>query len=188
MTNVTMTKRSIALGLFIALGCSVTGGAAHAHGDLLSSRPADGSTIRKPPEHVALHLAEEPAKRSVVTVTDGCARDVTGDIYAADQTLHALVAKKAQPGDWQVTYRVVSAEDGHLSKGGYTFTVKGNADCSAETTGNEEGQEDEVAQGGGAPVGAPAPVGREFPIVAALIGGAIVVALAFAVRVASARK
>ncbi len=178
-------NRWIATISFAVLACSAAGGVAHAHGDLLQARPAADSTVRKTPEHVALHLAEEPAERSIVTVTDGCARDVTGDIYVADQTLHALVKNKSQPGDWQVTYRVVSAEDGHLTKGGYQFRVKGTPDCDADATGNEAGEEDEVAQGD-VPLD-DAPAGGGFPLVPALIGGGIVVALAFAVRVVSAR-
>lgn len=131
----------------VALGVAATGGVARAHGDLEGTSPEDGTTVRKSPTEVRITLTEAPAPSSSVVVTDGCRRkvDVAEDTEGLD-----LVASVSggEPGRWDVRYRAVSAEDGHVTKNGFGFAVSGRRDCSGDEPSGS-GAENDTQIGGG---------------------------------------
>ena len=100
-----------------------------AHGDIESTRPQPEQVRKKGPSHVMVTFTEAPTEDGRMTVTDGCNENVKREQYVEGRTMHVLL-KKGQPGTWNVSYAVISAVDGHKTNGKYSFTVKGETDCS----------------------------------------------------------
>ena len=134
-----MSKGRAALLLSLVSGPLLLPVAARAHSELESSRPADGARTNKPPDHIVLRFSEAPTDESVVKVSDRCTKDLVDDSFVAGNAFHVEIVG-GTGGKYVVDYALISAEDGHPTKGKFSFTVKGPADCSAEepddTAGN----------------------------------------------------
>ncbi|MFP5298982.1 MAG: copper resistance protein CopC [Actinomycetota bacterium] len=176
-----MTLLTLALVVILA-------GSVRAHGDMQNTFPKDGATLKKPADHVMIDFTEPPTENAAVRVIDGCGTDVSDEIYTTDKTLHVLL-DEGQPGEWSVTYRVISAEDGHKTTGNFSFTVRGSADCSSE--GESTDDTETIGPGDGsneqaAPDTDPtADEGSSVPMVAILVGGLALVGIAALVRMRS---
>lgn len=153
-------------------------GPAHAHGDLQATDPGLDAKVAKAPDSVAITFTEAPTAQAVLKVRDGCKRDVTQGIEVTDATATVRVAL-GQPGRWEVSYRVISALDGHETKGSYGFTVAGRRDCTPDKPTPGPGAEETLA----APTDdAGEPSGSGAPVVPIAIGAVVLIALAFLVR------
>jgi copper transport protein len=104
-----------------------TGPVAAAHGTLQSSEPGDGSSLARAPSAVTLRFTERPDPGlSTVRVLDssgrvvagGPARPVPGRPAELRVPLEGLPA-----GGYTVTWRIVSAVDGHRTDGVFGFGV-----------------------------------------------------------------
>ena len=166
---------------------------AGAHGELQETRPPQGATRDQPPRHIRITFTEAPTEDSVVKVTDGCGRDVVREQYLEDRTKHVFIrAGRAVPGEWTVSYRVLSAEDGHQTRGSYGLTVTGETDCSEPQAAPDPEPDDAGETGEDDPQVAPgSPTGDGadgFPIVPALIGAGILIGLATLVRISATKR
>ena len=156
-------------------------GMAWAHGDIARTDPPEGSKVRRAPSVVAIQFTESPTADNRFEVIDGCGDDVLAQV-GGEGTNAELAVAGGQPGRWRVTYNVISSEDGHNSRGAFSFTVAGKRDCSepAATDSPEIGSP-------------PPPIANDdadpasFPVVPVLIGGGAIVGLAVAIRIFSAR-
>jgi copper transport protein len=119
--------RLAALAPLAGLWLLATGPAAAAHGALQSSDPAGGSSLDRPPPAVTLRFTERPDPGlSTVRVLDsggrvvagGPARPVPGRPAELRLPLDGLPA-----GGYTVTWRIVSAVDGHRTDGVFGFGV-----------------------------------------------------------------
>lgn len=169
------TRRSgIALAVFALL--VLPSAPAWAHGDIRSAHPAQGSTVGQPPREVSVHLAEPAAKGSALVVTDGCDREVGGEVQIDGEML-TLPIEDGRPGRWTVKVRSISSVDGHLVRQSFTFKVRGSKDCSAEPSPDDDGDVE---------LGDPQPPlendETSFPIVPFALGTVVVIALAIALR------
>ena len=150
------------------------------HGNLIASEPEANSRVRAVPTVVTLQLAEPPTPDSRFAVVDGCGDDVVTDVER-DGTNVRLALAVAQPGRWNVDYRVVSATDGHLIRGDFAFRVAGQRDC-AEPDASAEPDPEVTAPGPGVPPGAAGDDGGSSPLLPlAAVGGGIVL-VAFVIR------
>ena len=125
-----MLRRTIYFNLALLL-LLLTGSAAQAHADFVSSNPSDGSVIQSFPSEISLTFNEELLTlddESVNTISlfgpDGIeialsSAEVTG---ANLVTTVAGDAAALPAGKYRVSYRVVSA-DGHPVKGEISFEV-----------------------------------------------------------------
>ena len=149
-----------------------------AHGDVRSSTPAEGSSLRRPPESVLVRLAEPPAQGSDLVVTDGCRRQVSGrSTIVATSNLQAPVSG-GQPGRWNVKVRFISSVDDHLVKESFPFTVRGEKDCSPQ--GSAQDPDDDVELGDPQP-----PIENDetsFPVVPFALGTGVLIVVAIALR------
>lgn len=132
------TTRGLALLLLTAwVGLCVAVAPASAHSRLLSSSPADGTTVPTSPTEIVLTFNEDINPQFVtVRVTDGEGGDVVGaDASVAGPEVTVPVAQPIAAGGYKITYRVVSA-DSHPITGSTTFTVAGDplASPSPSTT------------------------------------------------------
>jgi copper transport protein len=112
---------SVALALLIP-------SVALAHANLLSSDPADGSSLDHAPTAITLRFSERPdLGLSAVEVLDSAGGKVpTGPIQpvAGDPTsLRVSFPSAVSDGVYTVTWRAVSAVDGHFTTGTITFGI-----------------------------------------------------------------
>jgi len=152
--------------------------AALAHGDIRDSSPAAGTEVTKAPAEVTLLLAEPAAKGTTVEVTDGCEREVSGDLKLTREVLETPIAG-GEPGRWLVRLRSISAVDGHAIKEAFTFKVSGKKDCTPDDEPDTDISPDTSSR---APIVNPDEEGTSFPVIPFALGTVAVVAVALAVR------
>jgi copper transport protein len=122
-----LRRRLAVLAPVAGLWLLASGPAAGAHGQLQSSEPAGGSSLERPPAAVTLRFSEPPDPRlSTVRVLDAGGRVVAG---GAAQPVAGRPAELRVPlaglpaGGYTVTWRIVSAVDGHRTDGVFAFGV-----------------------------------------------------------------
>lgn len=124
------------LALVFAFSGSATPSAS-AHSELRDARPAPGAKLDEAPERVDLWFSEplDPS-RGTLSVTDPSGAEVTIGAAAVDPAdathISALLRLDLPPGDYSVSWSVVSLADGHPAIGGYAFTVAGAAVTATE--------------------------------------------------------
>lgn len=182
--------RKLLLILVIGALCAMSA-PAWGHGDIEQLRPEPEEVKAKAPDHVKLTFTEAPTKDARVTVNDGCGREMTREKYVQGSTLHVFL-EKGQPGQWQVSYNVISAVDGHKTNGQYSFTVEGKADCSEPEPEPDASQTvDEPTEGTDAAADPNTiPTSDEpggIPIAVVAIGVLALVGVAFLVRMGASR-
>ena len=188
-----MNRPRALIVIVLSLAALVVTTPARAHSELESSRPAADATVKKAPDHLVLRFSETPAKDSVVTVADRCTEDLVGDSFVAGQSFHVQL-DGGTGGRYRVTYALVSAEDGHATKGNFAFTVKGPADCSADDADERDGPADDAAGDNDDPGDEAAPDTDpasddegSSPIVPIVLGGLGLIVLAGLARFATRR-
>jgi methionine-rich copper-binding protein CopC len=157
-------------------------GAALAHGETQETDPADGARVKQVPGQITISLSEPAAADSRFEVVDGCRDEVAISKVAGNQSEVRLGLAGGEPGRWKVSYRVISATDGHLTRDEFGFKVAGAKDCSEP---NPQETDDEV--GTDPPQAVPPEDGASFPVLPVVVGGGLIVGLALAVRFLSAR-
>jgi methionine-rich copper-binding protein CopC len=132
----TRTPR-IWVALLVAAVFTVTGAPqpAWAHTALISSSPADGTVVAKPPATVVLNF-NEPAiatgTKVLVTGPDGSATE--GEPELVDNTVRQDLKPDLPAGRYAVEWRVTSA-DGHPITGTFSFRVRTSSSGEKSTTG-----------------------------------------------------
>lgn len=117
-----MTKiLSVMLTLSLLLGA----GPCLAHAKLVSSSPADKAQLAEAPKTLNLKFSET-AKLAVVKLTSG-GKDipVAVDKAAKPAESFSLTLPTLAPGTYTVQWSAVAADDGHLTKGSFSFSVTG---------------------------------------------------------------
>jgi methionine-rich copper-binding protein CopC len=112
------------------LTATVTGlilcGSAFAHAKLRSSQPAADAELRAAPKSLTLNFNED-VRLSVLTLTAAGKEipvSVDRNMPAAPQVTVMLPVLAA--GKYQVAWSALSAGDGHVTKGTFSFTVVGD--------------------------------------------------------------
>jgi methionine-rich copper-binding protein CopC len=186
-----VTTGRAALFLVLLSGLLLMPGTARAHSELESSRPAEGARQKKPPDHIVLRFSEVPAEDSIVKVSDECTKNLVDDSFVAGNAFHAQLVG-GTGGKYVVEYALISAEDGHPTRGTFSFTVKGPADCSADEPDDTAGNADGDAGNGNNDDGAAPdtePTGDEddssSPMIPIALGGLGAIAIAAIARLAT---
>ncbi len=171
------------VSFFVVLLSPIAG----AHGERVSTRPADGAILDGVLDQVRIDLTETPSDRASVTVLDGCGVDVVDEIFTMQKTLQVQL-DRGQPGEWSVAYKVVSKEDGHKTGDTFGFSVEGLADCS-EPEDPAAPDETIAPDTGPGASGASGPVSEDqsLPVVPIIAGTLVLLVLALAVRSASSK-
>ncbi len=120
--------RAIAAALVIGVAMGMAGpGVVAAHAELVSSSPAANSSLRQSPPSLTMTFSEpiDPST-ALVQLSDDQQRPVPG-IGGVKVDARGLVATVSvpplEPGVYTVSYRVTSADDGHVSGGSWAFLV-----------------------------------------------------------------
>lgn len=117
-------SRLLALTLLCTLTLLLGTGVASAHTGLLSSDPADGTSLDTGPDRVSLEFNDTmQSSFSTITVVgaDGT-QFQTGDVTADGGTVSIGVSPLGTAGRYEIGYRVIS-EDGHPVTGSVAFTL-----------------------------------------------------------------
>lgn len=126
-------KRVITISAALALLTAnfFSGSAAFAHDEVVSTLPADGSTVESGVVELGIEFGEDILVTDgnqgldiVVTDAKGVAQQI-GCLGPEGKSLTARVAI-AKAGDYKVTWRSVSS-DGHPNEGSYTFKTTTDA-------------------------------------------------------------
>lgn len=134
--------------LRLALACALTAmlvavgaGPASAHAALVSTDPADGTSVETVPERVTLTFNENVGNPAYVAVTapDG-EQLAVDDVQAVDRTVTASVDGSGLRGVHELSYRVVSA-DGHPVKGTVVFTTTTGTEVAEAATSADASSE-----------------------------------------------
>lgn len=99
---------------------------AAAHAALATSSPVGGAQLNRMPGAVSITLNEQVRTPAFLVLTDERDARVNSDqvqIGSDGKTVSSEVPTDADPGDYSMSYRVVS-EDGHPVTGTIRFTVK----------------------------------------------------------------
>lgn len=100
----------------------LTAPSADAHARLEGSSPQDGATLAAVPPEVMLRF-NEPIQEGLnqVSVKSGSTEVAKGDPQVDGSNVYQPIEFTMEPGDYTVTYKVVSA-DGHPVSGSFDFT------------------------------------------------------------------
>ncbi|MEY4498175.1 MAG: hypothetical protein RJA40_280 [Actinomycetota bacterium] len=108
---------------------------ASAHTVLVASTPAADSVIDALPAELIITFAEdlvEIGNSNLISVTDPSGKEISeGEISVLGPTLTKDLIQNETTGIFNVTYRAVAA-DGHVIKGGFTFSVETMAVTTSE--------------------------------------------------------
>jgi len=118
---------ALALAACVLLAGPVT--AALAHASLVSSVPAEDSSVQQSPATVVLTFGEDPdPDRSLVRILDEHGRTVpgvspVGAVPGKPLEVHVTLSRTLGTGVYSVNWRSVSATDGHVDNGAFAFGV-----------------------------------------------------------------
>ena len=120
-----LLRRSLILGVLAALAVFVPGVAAHA--ELVRSVPESDAVLAQAPDRIELFFSEAVDPNfTVIQVLNSSAAPVDKHdtrLDPADPT-HVTVSLPALPdGVYTVSWRALSAADGHVTSGAFPFTV-----------------------------------------------------------------
>ncbi len=95
---------------------------AHAH--LAGAQPADGSVLTVPPVQFLLKFSEAAHLTALSLRREGDARaQKLGPLPSAASTNFSVAAPRLSAGTFTLTYRVVAADDNHLTSGTIRFRL-----------------------------------------------------------------
>ncbi len=118
-------RAAVALSVWLAWA-----GTAGAHAKLVQADPPPGAVLRSAPRAVRAVFNEELAARgSFLVVVDSRGRrvdDGKSGLDLDDLDRRTLVARlrPAGPGRYTVRWQATSADDGYVTRGQYTYTVR----------------------------------------------------------------
>ncbi len=117
----------LAVTALVALGPIAS---ASAHAELLSTNPADGSSVLAPPMTISLTFSEPPLlDGSAIAVSDSAGAPIATDPATLNGAeLSVPWPADMPPGEITVAWRI-TADDGHVQDGKFTFTNCGVDSC-----------------------------------------------------------
>jgi methionine-rich copper-binding protein CopC len=116
----------IRLAIVFAMGLMVVPALLQAHAKLEKTQPADGATVSISPPQIQLSFDEEvDLKVSKIEVTGPSGKVAVGPArLMGPKALVAKVTATLPDAAYTVRWQTAAADDGHVSKGEFKFTVK----------------------------------------------------------------
>ncbi len=130
--DMSLWSRVVATGLTVAALALITGPAALAHDQLVSTDPADGAVLDAPPDHIGLRFSDDVLDISTTLLVTGPTGEVPVTANVAGRDVTAELPAGLTSGAYQVTWRVVSS-DGHPVQGSFAFTINGTTQSASPT-------------------------------------------------------
>ncbi|MEO7043133.1 MAG: CopD family protein [Gemmatimonadaceae bacterium] len=157
------------LAVLISVGLIAAPRAAFAHARLVRSAPAAGASVTSAPKMIQLWFSEAPdARLTIVTITAGDGRVAGLEKFEAVPdtaiSVRAVIDGVLASGVYTVAWRTVAADDGHPSKGSFTFTVSAEVGVSMSTPPVKSGTVIGAAVNSAPTAAATAGLGVESPV------------------------
>lgn len=111
--------------LFVALSTLAVDGV-HAHSDRVESSPAAGAVLLRSPNTITVQLSGPLAKGSLIQVVDEAfqRRDKGLTLIdPKDPTMMRATLDPLPPGGYTVQWTAVDRQDGHVTRGSFTFSL-----------------------------------------------------------------
>jgi methionine-rich copper-binding protein CopC len=121
----TQTSQMIRLAILVAVGLMLPA-LLQAHARLEKTQPANGLTASVPPPHIQLWFDEEvDVKVSKIELMGPSGKVALGPTHTiGPKSLMAVITGKMADATYSVTWQTAAADDGHVSKGDFKFTLK----------------------------------------------------------------
>lgn len=120
-------KNKIFLTLTVIACSLVFSDKAFAHATPITYEPEASSLLEKIPERIRIHFSEQVERGAsgiIVYAPDGARIDNHDAVVdSEDAHLYSATIKGAGEGTYTVSWQVVSADDGHFTKGAFTFSI-----------------------------------------------------------------
>jgi methionine-rich copper-binding protein CopC len=160
------------LALTVSLASATT---ASAHAALVSSDPADSTTLPTNPSRVTATFNEDmqPAFAAMTVIGPDGSQWSEGEVDVVGPSLGIAVRQGAPAGDYTVNYRATSA-DGHVVSGAWSYTVTEPAPPATGETGAESPAP--AATTTAAPATSPASTDDGVPVWPFIVGAVVIVA------------
>lgn len=117
-----MTK---VFSLMLAVSLLLAAGPCLSHAKLLSSSPADKAQLAQAPTSLTLTFSETARLAMVKLTSAGREIPVPLDKSAKPAESFSLTLPALASGSYTVQWSAVASDDGHVTKGSFSFTVKG---------------------------------------------------------------
>jgi copper resistance protein C len=117
-----MLKQAI---LAVALSGSMLAGPCMAHAKLQSSSPAKDAHLTEAPKTLTLTFNEAAQVGVLKVVGGGKEMPITVDKNAKAGTSFSFPLPALTPGSYTVQWTAVAADDGHVTKGSFAFSIAG---------------------------------------------------------------
>jgi methionine-rich copper-binding protein CopC len=96
------------------------------HAKLQSSVPAANAQLAHAPPTLTLNFSEQ-AQLAVLKLTSaGTSVPVTVDREAKASSAVVVTLPALKPGTYQVEWSAIASDDGHITKGSFSFTILGS--------------------------------------------------------------
>jgi methionine-rich copper-binding protein CopC len=118
-----MNRMSHSSLLAAAALAALWAGVCFAHAHLQSSTPANNEQLAHVPSTLTLNFSER-AQLAVLNLTNaGSPIPVAIDRTQAPATTFTIALPALKPGKYDVTWTAIAHDDGHVTKGAFSFTI-----------------------------------------------------------------
>jgi methionine-rich copper-binding protein CopC len=97
------------------------------HAKLVSSSPASGAQVAAVPKAITLTFNEEARLAALTLLLSGKETAVAVDKSAPAAKSMVVPVTGLMPGTYQVHWTAIATDDGHVTKGSFSFTIAGSA-------------------------------------------------------------
>lgn len=111
--------------LVLAIVCCLAAGPSFGHAKLVSSAPAGNSQLATAPKSLTLSFNESATLAVLTLLNGGKEIPIPLDKSAKANREFTLSLPALAPGSYIVQWSAVAADDGHVTKGSFTFTITG---------------------------------------------------------------
>jgi methionine-rich copper-binding protein CopC len=111
--------------LVLSMSGILAAGPCLAHAHLQSSTPADNTQLPAAPKTLVLNFSETAQLALVKLVFDGRDIPIALDKNAKPLKSFTLTLPILAPGSYTVQWTAVAADDGHVTKGTFKFSIAG---------------------------------------------------------------
>ena len=109
----------------VTVAAGILAGPAFGHAKLLSTLPPADAQLQAAPKSLTLTFNENVRLAVLTLTTDGKTIPVTVDRSLPASPQVSVPLPLLTPGKYQVQWSVLSADDGHVTKGTFSFVIVG---------------------------------------------------------------
>ena len=101
------------------------------HAKLVSSSPASGAQVPQVPKAITLTFNEEAKLAALTLFHSGKETAVAVDKSAPAAKSMVVPVTGLTPGAYEVHWTAIATDDGHVTKGSFSFTIEGSAPAAS---------------------------------------------------------